>query len=122
MKIVGYLEGTDSSVLTRLVANGYETVPLGNGWDNHGKYIGHIGKGDNIGVVVGYLHKIIPFSGQTVTVDNILFACKINNIPFVVIASREDHEKSKALIPQGACDIRWTTPDKLYDDVVEILK
>jgi len=39
MAIIGYLEGTNPDVLSSLIARGHDTVPIGNGWDNHGKYI-----------------------------------------------------------------------------------
>ena len=58
MKIVGYLDGTDGLFLTNLAIKGVDTLPLSNGWDNHGKYLGHITKQDNIALVVGYLHKV----------------------------------------------------------------
>ena len=37
-KIVGYFEGTDSTLLTALVCDGYDTVPISNGFDNHGMH------------------------------------------------------------------------------------
>ena len=36
MKIIGYMLGTDPEVLTQLLLEGYETLPLSNGYDNHG--------------------------------------------------------------------------------------
>ena len=33
MKTVGYFEGTDSNALTKLVADGFGTLPLANEWD-----------------------------------------------------------------------------------------
>ena len=38
-KIVGYFEGTDSTLLTALVCDGYDTVPISNGFDNHGMHV-----------------------------------------------------------------------------------
>ena len=39
MKIIGYMQGTDPQVLTQLLLEGYETYPLSNVFDNHGKNI-----------------------------------------------------------------------------------
>ena len=35
-KPVGYFDGTDSTLLTNLVLNGCDTVPISNGSDRHG--------------------------------------------------------------------------------------
>ena len=37
MKNIGYLSGIDPDFLTKMVCMGYETTPLGNGEDQHGK-------------------------------------------------------------------------------------
>ena len=62
MKKVGYLEGTNSTYLTRLALHGVDTLPLGNGADNHGKYIGFIDRADAIDLVITYYHKIVPLN------------------------------------------------------------
>jgi len=59
MATVGYLEGTDSTILTRLAVSGIDTLPLSNGVDGHGKYVNHLSKGE-VDVVVGYAHKLTP--------------------------------------------------------------
>lgn len=56
---VGYLEGTDPLLLTKLAVEGIETLPVANTWDGHGKPINHLSEGE-VNVVVGYLHKLIP--------------------------------------------------------------
>ena len=55
MKTIGYMEGTNSELLTNLLVDGVDTLPLSNGWDNHGKFIAHISRTDHISAVVGYL-------------------------------------------------------------------
>ena len=59
MATIGYLEGTDPLVLSRLAVKGIGTLPLSNGFDNHGKFINTITEHDQISLVVGYLHKIM---------------------------------------------------------------
>jgi len=49
---VGYFEGTDPLLLTKLSAEGIETLPIGNTWDGHRKYVNHLSK-DEVNVVVG---------------------------------------------------------------------
>ena len=38
-KTVGYFEGTDSPLLTALICDGYDTIPISNGYDNHGAHV-----------------------------------------------------------------------------------
>ena len=57
-KIVGYFEGTDSTLLTALVCDGYDTVPISNGFDNHGMHVRIINNENKVDLLVGYVHKI----------------------------------------------------------------
>jgi len=66
MKKIGYMDGTDSFLLTKLAAAGVETVPLGNGFDNAGRYIGYLNPSDEVEAVVGYFHKFLPLKGSNV--------------------------------------------------------
>ena len=42
MKVVGYFDGTDSSLLTKLVIKGYGTIPIANDYDGAGKIASHL--------------------------------------------------------------------------------
>jgi len=97
MKIVGYLEGTDGVFLTRLAAKGVDTLPLGNGADNHGKYVGFVDHSDSISLVIGYLHKVLPLSRHSATRLELLQACQINRIPVLLIVPSELHADVKKL-------------------------
>ena len=57
MARIGYFEGTDPLLLTRLAVEGIETLPLSNTWDHYGKYVNHLYR-DEVDVIVGYLHKV----------------------------------------------------------------
>jgi hypothetical protein len=39
---VGYLEGTDPHFLNEMALRGVDIVPLSDGGNSHGKYIGHL--------------------------------------------------------------------------------
>ncbi len=96
---VGYLEGTDPMFLIDLTVRGVDTVPLSNGVDGHGKFVGHMTKADEIDVVVGYLHKVIPLSDSGLTPSDILQCCRVHNIPALVVAQKELH--TKAIVALG---------------------
>ena len=105
MKKVGYLEGTNSTYLTRLALRGVDTLPLGNGADNHGKYIGFIDRSDAIDLVITYFHKIVPLTGQNTSPQSMLQACQLNKIPVLIIAPKELHDKAKEwLLQLGEAD------------------
>ncbi len=121
-KVVGYLEGTDSWFLTNLVARGYETLPLGNGADNHGKYIGLLSKSDNISLIIGYLHKVVPLSGMNVTAKDVLYSCKIHKVPVMIIAPEKLHENAKEILGDMANYVMLVDPAMLLEKILGFLK
>ncbi len=117
MEAVGYLEGTDPVLLTKLAAQGIDTVPLSNGADNHGKYIVHLTAEDNISLVIGYLHKFMPSRERNISADDLLFSCMIHNIPVMVIAPTEDHERASAQLGPIAQHVILVDPADLPEKV-----
>jgi hypothetical protein len=95
MKKVGYLEGTDPALLAKLVMTGHGTLPLGNGWDNHGKYINHLAKEDKVDAVIGYLHKVFPPDKAVQGPGDMLFACRAHKIPVYLLVPKEDQKEAK---------------------------
>jgi len=121
MAIVAYLEGTDPLILTRLASGGIGTIPVSNGFDDHGKYVNHITSGDDVSVVIGYLHKVLPTSVVTLTPRDLLFACVTLNIPVLLIAARSDHQKARKLLGDVADQVRLVDPGELYEAVLETI-
>jgi hypothetical protein len=119
MAIVAYLEGTDPLILTRLAAGGIGTIPVSNGFDDHGKYVNHITSADGVSVVIGYLHKVLPTSVMTLTPRDLLFACVTLNIPVLLVADESDHQAAKKLLGDVADHVRLVDPAKLYEAVLE---
>ncbi|MGD0422786.1 MAG: hypothetical protein ABSA92_04945 [Candidatus Bathyarchaeia archaeon] len=125
MARVGYFEGTDPLLLTKLAAEGVETLPVGNTWDGHGKYVNHLSKGE-VNVVVGYLHKVIP-AEQTRTamfqlmLDNMLTACKTYDIPVLLIAPANLHEKAKKILGDAGPNTHIVAPEELEAQIKKYL-
>jgi hypothetical protein len=121
MRIVGYLEGTDPAVLTKLYMKGIGTLPLGNGWDNHGKYVNHLTPADDVDAVIGYLHKIVPpaFEGR-LNIDT-LFACTTHGIPVYLMVPGELHGKARDWLGEDAAKVNLVDPDEVYDTLIEKL-
>lgn len=116
MAIVGYFEGTDSLLLAKLAAEGFETLPVANLSDGHGKYVSYLNKGE-VNVVVGPLHKVIPAEQQrpamlSLILDNLLSAAKVNGIPFLLIVPPTHVDKAKRLLGDRA-NVHIVSPDDL---------
>lgn len=121
MKIIGYMEGTDPDVLTHLLIKGYETLPMSNGYDNHGKNITLLTTQDNLSLLVGYLHKFIPIAFQF-TLNEMLSSVRINKIPLLFIVPRELHEKADELVAEKGIDYRLADPSELTKAILEMVE
>ena len=138
MKIVGYFEGTDPFVLTRLVAEGYGTLPLANPWDGHGKVSSRLEPGD-VDLIVGYLHKLMPpiatsrkeldstskmgiAPPKDLSPYDLLFTARRNNIPVLVIAPVDCQDEAKGLLGDAAEFVEFVQPEDLESRALELLK
>jgi hypothetical protein len=113
MTRVGYLEGTDALFLNELVTRGYDTLPLSNGVDNHGKFVGHLTKADEVTVVVGFLFKVIPLADSGLTSMDILHSCQVHNTPTLIIAQREIHERAVKALGDAASIVTLVDPSEV---------
>ena len=120
MAIVGYLEGTSSLILTDISLAGFSTLPLGNGFDGHGKYVAHISPQDNICLVVGYLHKLLPTPDMHLQPADFLFACRTHSIPVLVIAPRDRHDKARELLGDAAEFVTLVGREEVLGKVLEL--
>jgi len=120
MGTVAYFEGTDPIILTKLAIKGVNTLPVGNGMDNHGKNANHLTKEDNISCVIGYLHKVLPVMGVEITAKDILYTCNAYRIPVLLIAPESDKITALKLVDDSFADVEIVTPEELYDRVMEI--
>lgn len=119
MATVGYFEGTDPVILTRLAAQGIGTLPLSNGFDMHGKYVNHLARQDAISVVVGYLHKVLPTGGVSVTPRDLLFSCLTNDIPVVLVAEKAFHEAARERLGEVRDRVKLVDPADLYEVIIQ---
>ncbi|MBN1286699.1 MAG: hypothetical protein JXB47_14975 [Anaerolineae bacterium] len=122
MATVGYMEGTDPLILTRLNLDGIGTTPLGNGFDGHGKYVGHLTKQDVISLVITYLHKILPTTDMPIGARDFLSACRTHDIPVVVLVPEDKIARAQEILgEQSKLRLTMVSPEKAYDTVIEIL-
>ena len=118
---VGYLSGTDPLTLSQLTASGINTIPLSNGWDNHGKYLGMLSVADNVGAIVGYFHKLVaPAEAQTPP-STFLDRARIHKIPVVIVCPEKVVEKAKQILGDSGAEVHWTAPDQVFERVTALL-
>ncbi|PNX48241.1 MAG: hypothetical protein BV459_02745, partial [Thermoplasmata archaeon M11B2D] len=103
---------------------GYQTLPLGNGIDNHGKHIGFITIADHINLIVGYIHKVTPHSSFNISTRDLLNPAIIHEIPMLLVAPRDKIEEAKKIVTEitDSKYITVITPDKLMDETLEHIK
>jgi hypothetical protein len=121
-KIIGYLEGTDPLLLTRLAVKGVETFPLSNGVDQHGKNMTLITSADNFSLVIGYLHKILPVSGIALTPEYLLKACEVYRVPVFLLVAKEDRAAAKRALRNVGDFITLVDPHDAFRKVVKHLR
>ena len=107
-KKVGYFDGTDSRLLTALVCDGYDTIPVSNGRDNHGHHVRLINDKNRVDLLIGYLHKIIAPDGAAreqgdINTEDLFHICRILEIPLLL-------EIPEALQPR-AIELLGSPPD-----------
>ncbi|UCE09032.1 MAG: hypothetical protein JSW61_08545 [Candidatus Thorarchaeota archaeon] len=132
MKTVGYFDGIDPELLTRIAANGFCTLPLANDFDNYGKLASHLEPGD-VDLILGYLHKIVPplracddktspdaFRGLR-PVD-LLYRARSYSIPVLIVVPGEYHKQAKKLLGEAAEFVKIVKPEDLEKKVKEILE
>ena len=124
MKTVGYFEGTDPTLLTKLAAYGFCTFPLGNDWDSYGKVVSHLEPGE-VDLIIVHLHKLLPpkdtIEGPVPTPVNLLFRAKTQEIPIFVVVPKELHKKAGELLGEAVKFVKILTPDELDAKVSENL-
>ena len=121
MTRVGYLEGTDALFLNELVVRGYDTIPLSNGVDNHGKFVGHLTKADDVTVVVGFLFKVIPLADSGLSSMDILQSCRVHNTPTLIIAQREVHDRAAKALGEAASIVTLVDPSEISAALDKVL-
>jgi len=120
-KVIGYLEGTDPLLLTRLAVKGVETFPLSNGVDQHGKNMTLITSADNFSLVIGYLHKILPVSGIALSPEHLLKACEVYHIPVFLLVSKVDTAAAKRTLRRVGDFVTFVDPYDAFRKTVKHL-
>jgi hypothetical protein len=121
-RVIGYLEGTDPLLLTRLASKGVETFPLSNGVDQHGKNMTLITSADNFSLVIGYLHKILPVSGIALAPEYLLKACQVYRVPVFLLVSKVDTAAAKRTLKNVGDFVTFVDPREAFEKTAKRLR
>ncbi len=125
-KVVGYFGGTDSTLLTDLVCDQYDTVPISNGFDNHGMNVRIINNENRVDVLIGYVHKIFAPADSVqpggVTYEDIFHVCRTFNIPLLLEVHNGLQEKARSLFKDIPDVVQFLDPSDMLGAVRAVLK
>jgi hypothetical protein len=91
-KSVGYFEGTDPAVLSSLICDGCDTIPISNGLDNYGQHVRLFNEENRVDLLVGYLHKVYAPVGAETQAEDMFHICETYQIPFIIIVPAGLHD------------------------------
>ncbi len=123
-KNIGYFEGTDSTLLTALVCEGFDTIPVSNGYDNHGRHVQLINHENKPALLIGYVHKVFaPDDGDPnyTTYQQIFHTCKTYGVPVLLEVPQELQVKARTLF-EGVPDVvRFVDPGDMLSVAIDLL-
>lgn len=123
-KSIGYFEGTDSTLLTRLVCDGYDTLPVSNGFDNHGMHVRLVNDQNRFDLLIGYVHKIFapePLLPSQPSFQDVIHICRTYSIPLLLEVPSELHDNARALLNDPPDIVRFVDPGDMVRVAEEIL-
>ena len=121
-KTVGYFEGTDPAVLTSLVCDGCDTIPISNGLDNHGRHIRLLHQDNRVDVLIGYLHKIYAPIGDETQAEDMFHICQTYQIDFLVMVPRELHTCAREKFDKCPDVVQFADPSDVLATARKILR
>jgi hypothetical protein len=123
-KSVGYFDGTDSTLLTALVCEGYDTIPVSNGRDNHGQHVRLINDQNRFDILIAYVHKIFapedPQPGDA-TYQDVFHICRTYSIPLLIEVPSALQEKAREILGDPHEIVRFVDPADMLTVANEIL-
>ena len=125
-RVIGYFEGTDPALLTSLVCEEHDTVPISNGFDHHGMHVRIINNENRVDALIGYVHKIYAtqdsVSSGGVTYQDIFHVCRAFDIPLLLAVPNGLEDKARGLFTDVPDLVQFLDPDKMLGAIEDILE
>ena len=120
-KTVGYFEGTDARLLTALVLSGCDTIPVSNGSDHHGVFVGRINHQSKYDMLIGYPHKITAQPDDEMQSSDVFHICKTYDIPLLLEVPGHLQNETKQLLPEAPKNVEFLDPSETLNRALELL-
>lgn len=120
-KSIGYFEGTDSTLLTSFICAGYDTLPVSNGVDHHGKSVYSINDKEKYDILIGYVHKLYHPDRFNLPYERLFHTCSTYGIPLLIEVPSGLQDKARALMPEAPDVVEFLDPADILDRALELL-
>ena len=121
-KSVGYFEGTDSTLLTSFICAGYDTLPVSNGVDSHGRSVYRINAKEKYDILIGYFHKLYHPERLKLPYQKLFHICSTYSIPLLIEVPHHLQEDAMALMPGAPDVVEFLDPSEILDRALELLQ
>jgi len=121
-KLIGYFEGTDSTLLTSLICSGHDTLPVSNGVDHHGKSVYLINDQERYDVLIGYVHKLYHPEKLNLPYQRLFHICNTYGIPLLIEVHAGFQDKARALMQEAPDVVEFLDPSEILDRVLVLLE
>jgi len=121
-KSIGYFEGTDSALLTGLICAGYDTLPVSNGVDHHGKNVRRINQQEKYDILIGYPHKLYAPVEYDLPYQEIFHICKTYGIPLLIAVPENLKDAARRLMPDAPEVVEFLNPDEILQRAMDLLQ
>lgn len=123
-KSVAYFDGTSSALLTALVCEGFDTIPVSNGRDNAGQHVRLINNQNRYDLLLGHVHKIFaPENRQPgdATYQDVFHVCRTYSIPLLLEVSVALQPKARTLLGDPPEIVRFVDPADMLETALALL-
>ncbi len=120
-KSVGYFEGTDSLLLTSLICAGYDTLPVSNGVDHHGRNVRRINQQEKYDILIGYPHKLYAPVQYDLPYQDVFHICKTYGIPLLLEVPEHLKESAMRLMPDPPDVVEFLDPSEILERALALL-
>ena len=112
-------------MLTALVCDGHDTLPVSNGFDNHGSPVRLINDENRYDVLISYLHKIYaPEDHEPTqpTYQDIFHLCRTYSIPLLLEVPEALQERAAELLEDMPDIVQFVDPSDMLEVARQILR
>ncbi len=119
-KSIGYFEGTDSTLLTSFICSGFDTLPVSNGVDSHGKSVYRINDKEKYDLLIGYVHKLYHPDRLKLPYQKLFHICSTYGIPLLIEVPSAQQDAAKALMPGAPDVVEFLDPSEILHRALQL--